>query len=353
MRRLIICADGTWNRPDGSKVGQPKPTNVTKIARAICPVASDGTSQIVYYHEGVGTGFGPLERVLGGAFGIGLSKNIRTAYRFLVDNHNPGDEIFLFGFSRGAYTVRSLGGLIRKCGILHPRHTDKIPDAYAFYRSSVRPDDPEAVEFRKKLSAEGTVKCIGVWDTVGALGIPGRLSALTRRKHAFHDVKLSSHVKNAFHALAVDERRKPFAPTLWQAKPGADQVVEQVWFAGTHSNVGGGYEDCGLSDLAFEWMTQKASGCGLEFDADHMKEILQCSCEGTLYESLKPAFRFLGSHEREIGAPAKDDTGNQLETFESVHPSARERIRLVTAPPKGPYRPRNLLKYLERIGERV
>ena len=347
MRRLVICADGTWNTADELKRGHKTPTNVTKMARTICPVADDGTSQLIYYQQGVGTHMG-FDRLLGGAFGHGIDRNIQDAYRFLVDNYANGDELFLFGFSRGAYTVRSLVGMIRKCGILLPEHTDMIPEAYQMYRGELHPRDEEAQRFRDRFSKQMRVKFVGVWDTVGSLGIPVRwLNFLTRRKYAFHDVTLSSHVDNAFHALAIDERRKPFSPTLWAVQPPAPdqprQRVEQVWFAGVHSNVGGGYPDAGLSDCAFGWMVAKAKECGLAFDEPHLEHLLHADPAGKLENSL-PGFRLFGAKWRQVGPPRLDEqTGKPIETCEDVHESVHERMRRVTG-----YRPPNLDDYLRR-----
>lgn len=340
MRRLVICADGTWNTPDKQQNGVPTPTNVMKMARAVCPVADDGASQIVYYQSGVGTGFGLLDKVLGGGLGVGLDRNICDCYRFLVDNHQTGDQIFLFGFSRGAFTARSLGGLIRKCGVLRPNETHRIPEAFRFYRGDVHPNDAEAVRFRAAHSTEVDIQMIGVWDTVGSLGIPGRLRVLARRKYEFHDVTLSSRVRNAFHALSIDEKRRAFAPTLWGTAPNPGQNFEQVWFAGVHSNVGGGYEDAGLSDLAFAWMVEKARAAGLGFDLDYVAERIRGNAAGRLYDSYSRLWQPMGRFDRDVGKPVLGKDGTELPSNQSVHASVYERIERVNAKPDGPYTPR-------------
>ncbi|HWH09146.1 MAG TPA: DUF2235 domain-containing protein, partial [Candidatus Thermoplasmatota archaeon] len=247
MKRLVVCCDGTWNTADAVVDGKPCPTNVVKMARAVLPRDANGVPQVVFYDEGIGTG-GLLDRVVGGATGRGLMRNVGDAYRFLVWNFEPGDEVYLFGFSRGAYTARSLAGLVRKCGILRKGQGCRFEEAYDFYRGDVHPRDPAAAEFRRRNSVETRIRFLGVWDTVGALGVPGRLRGLTMRRHRFHDVKLSSTVDHAYHAVAIDERRKAFAPALWETDPAnAGQVVEQAWFPGAHSDVGGGYPEAGLS----------------------------------------------------------------------------------------------------------
>ncbi|HSU16280.1 DUF2235 domain-containing protein [Longimicrobium sp.] len=348
MRRLVICADGTWNTPDKTAHGTPVPTNVTKMARAVCSTGDDGVSQIVFYHEGVGTGFGLLDKVLGGGFGVGLERNICDCYRFLVDNYEHEDEIYLFGFSRGAFTARSLGGMIRKCGVLKPNETHRIPEAFNFYRSGVHPDDDEAVQFRERYSIPVRIKMIGVWDTVGSLGIPGAMRFIARKRFEFHDVALSSTVDYAFHALSIDEQRKPFEPTLWGIKAGSHledrRHFEQVWFCGVHSNVGGGYPDAGLSDIAFEWMVEKAKSTGLQFDSEFVQSRVKGSFEGEIVDSLGH-WKVLGKLEREIGNKVLDKQKNELASNQAIHPSVYQRL---SAPLDPRYDPPNLRKFLDR-----
>lgn len=266
-KRIVLCCDGTWNRPDQAKGGDPTPTNVTKFAAAVARRDRYGTPQVVVYHRGVGTAAG--ERLLGGAFGVGLSRIVRSAYRDLLAEYERGDQLFLVGFSRGAYVARSVAGLIRNCGILRPEHVGRIDDAYALYRS--RAFGPHAIEsqlFRRSYSYPSlTVRFVGVWDTVGALGLPWSGIPGVRwlnRRWSFHDTRLSGTVGAAFQALSIDEKRKPFAPAVWQLPdPEPGQVLEQVWFAGDHSNVGGGHVDSGLSDIALQWMARRAREQGL------------------------------------------------------------------------------------------
>lgn len=326
-KRLIICSDGTWNKPEGGPV-----TNVVKLARSIRPVDPEGTMQVVFYDWGVGTGGGG-DKILGGAFGKGIDRNIQDAYRFLVHNYAAGDDFFFFGFSRGAYTVRSLVGLIRNCGLLKKIHSHRIPDAYALYRSPDRPDSPKARRFRERCSRQVKVSFLGVWDTVGALGIPLRLfGRRNQEKYGFHDTKISSIVLNAYHALAIDEKRKPFRPTIWKTKKGRKNSA-QVWFAGVHSDVGGGYADAGLSDKALLWMAEKAERCGLALNRAYLGRILAEDSPETLHNSMTAAYKRLGTYIRPIGVSNRD---------ESVHPSAIERHR-----DRRGYRPENLVEYLE------
>jgi uncharacterized protein (DUF2235 family) len=265
-KRLVLCCDGTWNTAD-----QTCPTNVTKLALGVADQGADGREQRVFYHSGVGTS--RRERIIGGAFGVGLSRNVEDTYRFVVANYEPGDELFFFGFSRGAFTARSTVGLVRNSGILKPQYADRVPEAYALYRNRrTHPRGTEAQLFRRSYSFETRIRFVGVWDTVGALGIP--LSGMplvdaVNRRWQFHDTDLSTTVDAAFHALAIDEKRRPFEPTLWQQQPeAAGQQLEQVWFAGVHSDVGGGYPEGGLADVALLWMASRAESCGLTFRDD-------------------------------------------------------------------------------------
>jgi uncharacterized protein (DUF2235 family) len=271
-RRLIVCSDGTWQSEDAAA-----PSNVCRLADALRSTGSDEMPQHVFYQPGVGTD--PtrtaldrrLSSWLGGGFGIGLDRNILDIYRWLIHEYDPGDELWFFGFSRGAYTVRSAVGLLRNCGILKPAYEQLADRAMALYRARApesHPNAPRSRSFRRNYAHEITrVQFLGVWDTVGALGVPGWLgqaARLVNRRYRFHDTRLSSIVAHALHVLAVDERRRTFSPTLWEEEPdGFNGVVEQVWFPGVHSDVGGGYADRELGDLTLCWMLDRAAALGL------------------------------------------------------------------------------------------
>ncbi len=273
-KRLVVCCDGTWNTPDQRSGDTGTPTNVTKIALAVAPQDDNGREQRTFYHRGVGTN--RWERIRGGAFGAGLSRDVRDAYRFLVQNYEPGDELFFFGFSRGAFTARSTAGFVRNCGILRRSQASRVDEAYSLYRSRSSTTHPRGIEatlFRRSYSHETRIGFIGVWDTVGALGIPLdglRLVNLLNRRWQFHDTNLSTTVDAAYQALAIDEQRGPFRPTLWtqQADAPKEQTVEQVWFTGVHCDVGGGYLVHELSDIPLLWMVERARRFGLFFDPD-------------------------------------------------------------------------------------
>jgi len=303
MRKLVICNDGTWNSPDDEDRGKVKPTNITKISRAILPIDSNDCSQIVFYDEGVGTSLG--ERTLGGITGYGLSKNILESYRFLSHNYHDGDQIYIFGFSRGGYTSRSLVGLISKVGLVEKDDIFFLPDLYDLYKDGASDEEVEKLYQKHNIQRyKPRIKMIGVFDTVGALGIPFGginkiLSGLDLIEFQFHDVTLSPIVDAAFHALAVDEKRVPFAPTLWEKTLGSDTVMEQRWFAGVHSNIGGGYNPDDLANIALQYIVSKAKEHGLEFD-DRYLSFYRGRIEIEIRNSMSPKYRLLGENVREI-----------------------------------------------------
>jgi hypothetical protein len=314
-RRLIACCDGTWNRPD-SYGGT---TNVVRLLRAIRPLGRHdlshpesennpcNVSQITYYHPGVGTG-NFVDRLMGGGTGIGLGEHVRTIYAFFVDNFQPGDEIFLFGFSRGAYTARSVAGMLGHLGLLRKSEMTNLDEAWDYYRQPKewRADEQQLFlanfDDRPDYLKGGNVaiKCIGVWDTVGALGIPN--THVCQQQYQFYDTELGPAVEHAYHALALDEARKNFEPAIWSKSPSAaNQKLEQVWFPGVHSNIGGGYPEHGLSDAALFWMCSKVDRL-LDLDEDQLCEQAERGptyAKGKLVDSRKGLlWRFLGTCDR-------------------------------------------------------
>jgi uncharacterized protein (DUF2235 family) len=254
-KNIVICLDGTWNDKDEDG---GSPTNVVLLF-AMC--LNDGVSQVAYYDKGVGTE-GWYDRKLGGVHGWGLSKNIREAYGYLSKEYDTGDRVYLFGFSRGAYTARSLAGLIFRCGLPHKDHEQSdIDNIFRLYRD--RNDQ------RMGQAKEGNLTCpiemVGVWDTVGSLGIPvSILKDVSEEVFAFHDTRMSPEIQYACHAVAIDERRESFEPSLWNEMPATKDRVKQVWFAGVHSDVGGGYPERHHSDIALRWMVKHAHERGLK-----------------------------------------------------------------------------------------
>jgi uncharacterized protein (DUF2235 family) len=328
MKRIVICADGTWNERDriDEKTGRRHPTNVTKVARAIRARASDGIDQVVYYHDGVGTG-GGVDKFTGGAFGEGIEANVRDLYRFILYNYEERDrdgkpdQLFFFGFSRGAFTVRTLAGFMKKVDLLHKDDDYYIPEAYGCYEKSVsRGSAPWKKAFHnvKPPRACPKIAFVGVWDTVGALGAPGAMGqALNRDKYKYHDIELGPHIENAFHAMAIDERRRPFLPNLWTRNPDFTGQLEQAWFPGVHSNVGGSYSPDGLANEALHWLVGKAEGFGLEVDDAFLAHYTPCF-NSTLNDSMTAMYRVLRPASRTIGAHAADG--------ECIHQAAIDRL---------------------------
>jgi uncharacterized protein (DUF2235 family) len=319
-KRLIVCCDGTWNDPgDRTSIWRIKNGIATSAEAAGASGAS--VEQWVFYDSGVGTHW--YDRLGGGTLGLGLSRNVRDAYEFLVKSYQPGDEIFAFGFSRGAYTARSLCGLINCVGLLHWRDVSMIAQAYRYYRTPPRerPHSPLHLLMEDLVHHRVTIRFLGVFDTVGALGVPfPLLKRLTDRHVQFHDTAISavdkatgelrSIVESACQALAVDERRGPYAPALWTVPEGVDpkaechvarpdgtrvaQEVEQVWFPGAHSDVGGGYPEKGLGDLPLAWMVARAAARGLAFQKRFLDERLRPDPLAPAHESMTRAWRLVG-----------------------------------------------------------
>ncbi|WEM43816.1 DUF2235 domain-containing protein [Photobacterium sp. DA100] len=262
MAYLIVCCDGTWNDPDNRDGDVLSPTNVKQFFDFI-PEIPD--TQYTRYQAGVGTD-GGLDKITGGIFGFGISEDIRDCYQWIADKYKPGDKIVLTGFSRGAYTARSLAGIICQLGIvdLH-RHSESDWDEIikTIYKEGYR-NKESAIFLRAHHDIEflphsDKVFFLGVWDTVGALGIPDDKAIANLfdnpKKYQFHDVKLSHNVAHARHAVAIDEQRGSFTPTLWKddvADP--HPSMSQLWFPGVHSDIGGGYKEDGLSNIALIWM---------------------------------------------------------------------------------------------------
>ena len=279
-KRIALFLDGTWNVISNN-------TNVWRI-KSLCQC--DDT-QVIYYSAGVGTQYG--SEAVGGMFGYGLDQEVIDAYEWLVEKYNSGDEIYIFGFSRGAYTARSLSGFISKCGLLQtgsPISVDQLYDRYkkgcivrtirelTHDKGQKRGTFTTEENWMLKYSAAVPVKFIGVWDTVGALGVPfGNIPFVSRSKYQFLETDLRINNDFAYHALAIDEHREAFAPTLWTkttptnstpndsypSRPVKD--VEQRWFVGAHANVGGGYANDLLAQLPLQWLVDRAQLHGLRF----------------------------------------------------------------------------------------
>ena len=278
-KKIAICFDGTWNDPGSN-------TNVIKIYRSILgddmsrkqvggpAKSSPGNPTIKWYDRGVGTKF--WNKFRGGLAGSGLAKNILEGYKFLIDHYEEGDQIYLFGFSRGAYTARSLAGLTRNIGVIRSANAPEagveanpvLMNGYRIYqRRDAGPESAEAKYFRQRYSIDNIeIQFLGVWDTFGAMGLPSNNLDKVDLRYGFHDTTLDSSIKNAYHALSIDETRPEFIPTLWTSKPEDGNRLEQVWFAGVHSDIGGG-KRLSLTDIPLRWMQDKAIENGLDLDS--------------------------------------------------------------------------------------
>lgn len=292
-KNIAICADGT-----GNTAIKGRGTNVFKLYEAVDEnghrFSPSLIQQIAIYHDGVGTESLKWVRLFAGAFGWGLSRNVKQLYGELARVYEPGDHIFLFGFSRGAFTVRTLAGLIIACGVLdiskcatNAALTRLIRMAYDEYRRKYQTRlsmllhgkrDLDVVALRKQFSVDmpgftdpkkPLIDFIGVWDTVDAVGLPFGLASVVNEvwRFKFPTTTLSSDVGRACQALALDEARTTFAPVLWdESGPNSSTPrIQQVWFAGVHSNVGGGYPRQGMSLVALDWMMTEAEAYGLRF----------------------------------------------------------------------------------------
>ncbi|MGW8568369.1 DUF2235 domain-containing protein [Isoptericola sp. NPDC055881] len=323
MKRLVLCCDGTWSHAVNSQV-----SNIEKLARCVRRSGGGGDSdveQLVGYVGGVGARGYLVDQLLGGAFGFGFTRNVVDGYQFLAMSYEPGDEIVVLGYSRGAYTARSVVGMLSQVGLLTPEATDAglLHEAERVYR--LKPPTPRRVaraertvhrtregswrrrraeallrrcdevkaekeRFRAAHGIRVPVRFLGVFDTVGALGVPG----LSRRKNRFHDVSLSSAVVTARQALAIDERRLTFAPCLWTVPDGdPPDRVQQVWFPGTHGDVGGGGARCGLSDMALQWMADELRAVGVRFDEHRLARQLTPKAELILAQAPPWPFRVI------------------------------------------------------------
>jgi uncharacterized protein (DUF2235 family) len=372
-RKLVVCCDGTWNTPRTE-------TNVFRTYRFLRdhlgardqPLkdgvrtcrgrAADGAEVVLFYDQGVGTDW--FSRLVGGGAGVGLSENVRDAYHFLGHHFEPGSEIYVFGFSRGAYTARSLCGFIKAAGLLaRPSPLDvwrAYLDRYATEPAVLaRPSGLGSVRrwFVERvgdaagrfggpdvgtLPTHGDVKIrfIGVYDTVGALGVP--LAAAARVNEpivGFHDTRLGDTVEHAVQALAVDEKRGPYVPALWTQAADAvalsGRTVLQVWFPGVHSDVGGGYRDKGIGDITWDFMMRQAADRGLVIDPAQRTPVLALDPLPAQHESfderwqkLSDELKLLPQAVRAIGTTTTGPGGQALVVAPRVlfHPSLVSRL---------------------------
>ncbi len=315
-KNIIICCDGT-----GNEYGN-KNTNVVKLFQII---EKDSNKQVAFYDPGVGTFSArgvltkPLKlltRLMGLAFGYGITRNIEDAYEYLMDKYEKDDYVYLFGFSRGAFTARALAGMLHKCGLLEKGSNNLISYATRMYRYGKH---STAKGFKKTFSRECRPHFIGVWDTVKSVGL------IKRRK--FPNAILNPDLNIGIHAISIDEKRSKFRPNLWDENSknkDENQIIKQVWFAGVHSDIGGSYKEDGLSNITLSWMVYEACRHGLFVNKKEIEKI-EPSPEGKLHNSLLPIWWILGWKIRKIKEGSL------------IHNSVYERIKKVIK-----YKPKNV-----------
>lgn len=375
IKNIILCSDGT-----GNSGGKTRGTNVWRIFNAIERHRKD-VPQITYYDDGVGTENLRWVRLASGAFGWGISRNLQQLYSFLIMNYVEGDNVFLFGFSRGAFTVRSLAGMVCRCGLFdrewfldlsfekRDRALRRVRMAYrsAAVVPSVKDEenpDQKVQRVRKALNLNDLkfrnkhvpIHFLGVWDTVDAVGVPFDeikvVDWLSRRlfKHrlwGFHDRTLSKHVHHAYQALALDDERRTFHPNIWSepntldeppAEPGAESRAggcemtrQQVWFVGAHSNVGGGYPKDSLSLVSLDWMMGKAAAHGLVFIDGRRREFqYTMDAHGRMYDSRTGFGIFYRYAARNIYEQPADPLPDDARFLDVLHYTFRKFVRYAT-----------------------
>ena len=357
-KNIVVCSDGT-----GNSANKDRGSNVFKLFEALDLTGHlanpPRVEQIAIYDDGVGTESFKPARIMGGAFGWGLSRNVRELYAALVRSYNPKDRIFLFGFSRGAFTARTLGGFITSCGILDRKKYDTdadlrqaVEDVYKVYRSkymtgfnrAVRKrmrrdpaeESPAAARFKaqsarfreKHAPHEVKIAFIGVWDTVDAVGLPfDHLADFINYfiyPFKFGDRGLSDSVERACHALAIDDERHTFHPLMWNETAENGARVSQVWFSGVHSNVGGGYPKQGMSLVSLDWMMSQAEAgnVGLQFNAADRAYVRDhANVNDKLYNSRAGYAVFYRYKPRDIAAFC-----SSANTAPKIHDSVFDRI---------------------------
>lgn len=332
-KTLVVCCDGTWVNATGKGSRRSPPSNVSRLIRALQPTSTKGEPQIVLYHAGVGSSGQLVDASVGGAFGMGLDQDIRDLYQFICINYHGGDRIVLVGFSRGAFTARSVADLVASVGLLTPAGLDRFYDIFEDYENMadetrdpakfvcpvgvlekyagqkgvawIQWENRRKTQYRAWLKKEGytvdtfkkgngpeteiRILAVAVWDTVGSLGIPAvPIIGLQGTSHQwkFTNTQISAKVENAFQALALDEPRYAFLPSLWELLPGNEVTrLKQVWFPGAHSNVGGGLRDQQIANLTLAWMCDQLTAIGVIFDEGRLLEIFK---DGLRYSAVHP-----------------------------------------------------------------
>lgn len=376
-KNIILCSDGT-----GNKGGHGADTNVFKLFGAV-EIHDGSPRQITFYDDGVGTSKNKYWRAVTGAFGFGLEANVVDLYEFLSRNYKPGDDdkIYLFGFSRGAATVRAFAGMVQECGLLDINNEackkngivdedafqGQMKEALAAYRK-IKSDRSLADAFKStravthpEVAPDGNIpiEMIGVWDTVSALGFPrdwsGAVDWIFRAldkvsdiviPHRYYNYQLNQNVRYVYHALAIDDERRTFHPKVWNEKrTDRPAKIEQVWFAGVHSNVGGGYPRSGMSMVSLDWMMTRASSRGIRFVSGAREGVRDAAnVHGRLYDSRSGPAIYYRYGPRDI-----TELCNNVPTPIKIHESVVKRIERGTAR----YAPRSLPYDVEIVGTNI
>jgi len=314
-KNIVICCDGT---------GQEFGVNNTNVVE-LYAVSAKSPQQLTFYDPGVGTGGweyhdeegASLEAKADQATGRGLQNNVNDAYRILMDTYEADDHVYLFGFSRGAFTVRSLTGMLYKVGLLDRTNNNLVEYAAEIYNR--HDNDNIASQFRETFGQACPVHCLGVWDTVDSL--------VLNAKERFHAPKITPETTYAYQALSIDEQRKDFPPSIWdESKVRGDQKIEQVWFSGVHSDIGGGYAERGLANCALLWMLDRAQNAGLKINQQSAIDRHQPDPLDTLHHSNSGIWVIRGTHVREVPQGSR------------IHKSAADRMNANSTD----YCPRNL-----------
>jgi len=301
MQRLVVCCDGSWRDLDSVY-----PSNVIKMAQSITEKDVEGIRQTVYYGEGIGSN---TKSKISGILGLGVDDHIMEGYQFLAMNYHPGDEIYLFGFSRGAYVARSIAGMIYCSGLVDREHMRNIPEAFELYRDpETKPSSSKAKEFREVHGDRAPIEVLGCWDTVGALGIPFEIPGTElddefNERFAFHDTCVNPCVRLALHAKAIDEHRAIFEVTPMHPCKGTGQIVEEVWFPGDHSCIGGGkVPKAPMSNRCLLWMMEcmDAHNVQLERDLSRVEDGVACDHAIDFDNRIKGMYKLVGSKLRPI-----------------------------------------------------
>ncbi len=332
-KNLILCADGT-----GNKGGSTPDSNVFKMFKAIDIHNSNNPkkTQLTFYDNGVGTSGNKFSEIFGGGLGVGFKTNVCDLYKFLARNYHDGDRVYLFGFSRGAATIRALTGFIGCCGLINGRDFDQDTldtETKQLFKEYIKAKNGKtSLTDNWPQGNQGAIpiEFVGVWDTVSALGFPqgtdvlgpaswlinttfNILSYLSNLAvpHLFYQYQLFDNIKHAYHAVAIDDERTAFQPIIWDETGRPEESVEQVWFSGMHSNVGGGYERDGLAYIPLYWMMAKAKAHGLIFKDGYLEEAFDSSnASGHIYNSRNGLGIFYRYHPREIERLCKGKIAN-------------------------------------------